>query len=369
MELEKISGKILIYGAKSIALGVSRAVRTLFPEKKLMGFMVSNREGNPEILDELPVMELRDCKDTEKDDMTILIGTPETAHEEIIRQLREHGFFHYICVGWELEEKLMEQYYTQTGQFPALHALPCFDRKSDLGQKQDEICVFQVKSHVDCELKENYQMQGWIHGLQAGAANTELRIGEYADHTGENISGKNGNYCELTALYWIWKNVLETESLFGKYCGVFQYRRLLNIKDGDVRRISENHVDVVLPFPTIHEPDITEHHGRYIKEKDWMAMLKALRELQPEDAEAFGKLLRQPYFYNYNILVARKEILREYCTWLFPILKRTEELSRPKGNLREDRYIGYLGENLLTLYFMRRAHQLKIVHTGRKMLI
>ena len=128
-------------------------------------------------------------------------------------------------------------------------------------------------------------------------------------------------------------------------------------------------MDVVLPYPMVHEPDIREHHSRYVAESDWTAMLQALKELEPKYALWFEEILRQPYLYNYNILVAKRDILRDYCKWLFPILERTEELSTPKGSERADRYIGYFGENLLTLYFMCHAEEWNIKHVGRKMLI
>ena len=77
----------------------------------------------------------------------------------------------------------------------------------------------------------------------------------------------------------------------------------------------------------------------------------------------------QQYFYNYNIILARKDVLAEYCQWLFPILERVEQLSKPRGWERQDRYIGYMGETLETLYFMTNKDKLNIVHTGCRFLL
>ena len=42
-----------------------------------------------------------------------------------------------------------------------------------------------------------------IHVGRAGKAD----LGYVGDNTGDNISSKNTNYCELTGLYWAWKNL------------------------------------------------------------------------------------------------------------------------------------------------------------------
>ena len=130
-----------------------------------------------------------------------------------------------------------------------------------------------------------------------------------------------------------------------------------------------NEVDVVLPYPMPYEPNIEVHHKRYLKDKDWDAVIMAVQELYPEYMEDFRRILKQRYLYNYNIMLAKAKIMKDYCEWLFTILEKVEELSIPKGYERQDRYIGYIGETMTTLYFMANRTKLNIVHTGYKFLV
>ena len=59
--------------------------------------------------------------------------------------------------------------------------------------------------------------------IHAGAEGKD-DIGFKKDNTGKNISKKNPFFCELTALYWAWKN------LDADYIGLVHYRRHLTLK-------------------------------------------------------------------------------------------------------------------------------------------
>ena len=96
--------------------------------------------------------------------------------------------------------------------------------------------------------------------------------------------------------------------------------------------------------------------------------MRALEELQPDYRMKFPQILSQPYLYNYNMILAKRNVLKEYCQWLFPILERTEQLCSPGGGKRADRYIGYMGESLCTLYFMVNRDRLMITHAGCRFL-
>ena len=49
--------------------------------------------------------------------------------------------------------------------------------------------------------QENYKV------LLVGAYRGHV-YGDCFDDAGDNISEKNANYCELTGVYWLWKNLI-----------------------------------------------------------------------------------------------------------------------------------------------------------------
>ena len=352
-----------IFGARSIAIGTERALQKLNMLKNLSGFLVSSLEGNPSVIDGYPVFELSALSSQmsaeQKAASIVYIAASENAHPEIARLLAEAGFVHQRPVTSSLEAELMERYYQSLGLFPSVHSLPGRGAAARL-------CVFSARFCRDKALRSEPDFPEYVHSLLLGCdANPEASEkiqADFYDNTGDNISNKNPNYCEMTAHYWIWKHLAEIPE---DYVGVFHYRRKLELSDEDLQRIRANNVDAVLPFPMLHLPDAREHHTRYVKERDWETMLRALEEVHPEWMDRYDAVFSQPYFYNYNLLVAKKSVFSEYCQWLFPILFRTEDLSVPRESVRADRYLAYMSESLTTLYFMSRAEDLNIAHTGR----
>ena len=61
--------------------------------------------------------------------------------------------------------------------------------------------------------------------IQVGRECTQNDLGMIGDNTGDNISIKNPYFCELTATYWIFKNVKDD------IVGLCHYRRYFNFKN------------------------------------------------------------------------------------------------------------------------------------------
>lgn len=359
---------LVIYGAQAMALGAYQAIHNLYPKRKIRCFLVTERGDNAEDLLGIPVIELQEFVKTltneEKENIEILIATPENVMSVIEESLDKHGLHFHMRLTSSRWAELMSYHYANHKTFMPLSSLP-------IGYHKPEMHVFMAKFYKDKQLTSAYKVPEWITPVQVGAALCEERVADILDCNGENISKKNVNYSELTALYWVWKNRLleEAAKQENEYYGLVHYRRILELSEDDLLRLVDNEVDVVLPYPMPYFPDIEAHHERYLKKEDWNAVLAALHELYPEQEEGLLRILKQSYLCNYNIVIARKSVLADYCNWLFPLLERIEELSVPKGCERADRYIGYMGETLSTLYFMYHKDELNIVHAGCRFLV
>lgn len=66
---------------------------------------------------------------------------------------------------------------------------------------------------------------GYLPVLVGAKKNYKADIPYQRDDEGDNISEKNPNYNELTAIYWAWKNLKDVDAV-----GLVHYRRLFSIK-------------------------------------------------------------------------------------------------------------------------------------------
>lgn len=364
--------KTVIFGAQGIALGTYKAILATEPNTIISCFVVSSLKGNMTSLCGLEVVELRDFSESmvlsEKDETNILIATPQSVMDEIEDSLVAEGFLNITRIDSHYFAKLLREAFSgEDSQFKVLGEMKP-------GDVAPEIEVGKMVHRADRQLLRTAIDAEYVHPIQVGAAMTDERIAKYADDTMDNISVKNGDYSELTGLYWMWKNRVRTGApsqgpAENKYFGLFHYRRRLMMDEDDLLRLVENDIDAVLPFPMPYEPDIEEHHKRYLSNMEWDAVLQAISELYPEDCEQYKKILLQGYMYNYNVIIAKGKVLDDYCTWLFSILFRVEEIVNSKGSRNPNRYMGYIGETLETLYFMYNKDKLKLAHTGCEFLI
>lgn len=355
--------RTLIYGAQGIALSVYKAYIGANPEDEVIGFVVTSKEGNPDTLAGLPVIELRtfsaECID--KNGVQVIVATPKIVMDEIVKSLKNEGFTNIILAEGEYLNNIYTTAFKAGNDIKSLYAL-------SEGEKIPKLNIYMACSKYDKPLNRKYDIAQYIIPIHVGAAGPDNMNAQIYDNTGNNISQKNPNYCELTALYWQWQNVLNKVS-DNVYYGLCQYRRMLDLSESDLTRLSANDIDVVLPFPLMYEPNIEAHRKRYIKDGDWNALMRAVEHQHPNQIPQIKEILNQQSLYNYNVIIAKRGVLVDYCQWLFGILAEVEELSVPKCSERADRYIGYMGETLETIYFMMNADRLNIAFAGCSLLL
>lgn len=196
-----------------------------------------------------------------------------------------------------------------------------------------------------------------IHVGREGKAD----LGYIGDNTGDNISAKNSNYCELTAVYWAWKN------LAADYIGIAHYRRhfvassffgkLGKDKKDCVLSTAEaekmlGQTDVIVPKPRNYfiETNWSQYaHAHH--EEDLIASREILSERYPEYLPVFDAYMKRTVGHRFNMFIMKKNLFDSYCTWLFDILFRLEErLDIANYSAYDARVFGFISERLLDIW-------------------
>ncbi len=185
------------------------------------------------------------------------------------------------------------------------------------------------------------------------------------DNNGEHISEKNPYYCELTALYYGWKNIS------ADYLGLAHYRRHFATKKPGLlcknkfpfvlthKEASEllKHYDILLPKKRNYY--IETNYSQYIHAHPEEPLLKTkdlIHTLYPEYDSAFLKVMNSKSGHRFNMFIMKKELLDDYCTWLFRILFELEKtLDISSYDTYNKRVYGFLAERLLDVYITKHT--------------
>ena len=209
-----------------------------------------------------------------------------------------------------------------------------------------------VATHKEFRMPED-KMYLPVHVGAEGKAD----LGYQKDNEGDNISSLNPQYCELTGLYWAWKN------LDADYIGLVHYRRYFkgskkgndlfdNILSYDEVKPLLGKYSVIVPkkrhyyIETLHQH---YEHNHYIDELDTAAEI--MKEKYPQYMDAYNKSINRTWGYMFNMMVLRKDLLDEYCTWLFDILfELTNRLNKEGQTGFEARFPGRVSERIFNAW-------------------
>lgn len=182
------------------------------------------------------------------------------------------------------------------------------------------------------------------------------------DNTGDNIAEKNENYCELTALYWIWKNDSESENV-----SIEHYRRFF-MNPVFPRICSSKKIlnylqqyDVVATRLYTFRETVRSYYAEKHVHSDLDIIGQIIDGKCPEYLDAYDKVINGTTSCMCNMAAMKKELFDRYCEWLFGILFELEKMiDISERDAYQKRVYGFLSERLFNVWLEK--NNLKVKH-------
>lgn len=191
-------------------------------------------------------------------------------------------------------------------------------------------------------------------------------LGYLGDNTGVNISLLNPYYCELTGLYWAWKN------LKCDYLGLVHYRRYFTIKkfsysdrfniddiilsQSDIQNLL-NQSDVIVPKKRRYFIEtLYSHYAHTLNNVHLDITRRIISQHSPDYLTSFDKVMKYRSGYMFNMFIMKRSLLDDYMSWLFVILNNLfEEVDHSQMSHFEARYIGRVSEILFNVWLEKNG--------------
>ena len=369
-EIEKIkaAAHIVIYGAGTMGRTVCRCLHEAPFDLRPEGIIVRSLNDNPDSIDGIPVVVLSDA--VKYKDALVLVALNGRLISEAVSDLTTYGFSDILPVSFDgdLWTEIRYAWLRAHSILPeSILYLSDQDEKSGDDESEHDnygadISIYVIHSIYDRKLSVAPDDMKYEIPIQVGAALTDKRLFSVLDSDGKNnISSKNRQYCELTGIYWAWKNDRSD------YIGFSHYRRKFKITESQINRFIKMGVDVVVTCPIINFSTVRMQYGKDHILDDWDELIDVIKEMAPEYYEAALKVQDGIYYYAYNMFIMSRNIFDRYCNFIFLLLEECEKRIGEKVDIYQNRYIGFLGERLLSI-FIEKHGELKIAITDKTFL-
>lgn len=230
-----------------------------------------------------------------------------------------------------------------------------------------------IKILVAChKADQNIRQDDIYMPIQVGKAlHPDLDLGFQCDNEGDNISHKNESYCELTAVYWAWKNLKDVD-----YIGLSHYRRYFDFdkkgfsaynfvpipydKGKDENRmqklLSKN--DVIISTPIILPFEVKVDYSLFHFKDDIKIIRDIIQNNFNEYLKDFDDVMDNNKYSPCNMFVMSKTLFDKYCSWLFNILELAEsKIDISNYDFYQKRIYGFIAERLLNVFI---SHEIRV---------
>ncbi len=225
-----------------------------------------------------------------------------------------------------------------------------------------------MKIFVVSHKNYNFPLENSFSPIIVGSSANISDDVEYRDNTGDNISHLNSSFCELTALYWIWKNNRDDE------IGLVHYRRYFKpatqaidlngsqiASSGDLS-LALNESDIIVAKPRNYViANIKDHYLKAHSKDDLDLLRKEIALQYPDYISSFDHVMSDSKLSLYNMFVAKRKVIEPYFEWVFSILlSLKDKIPYETYDPYQRRVFGFMAERLFNVWLYHHRNEIKI---------